>query len=179
MAQAPATPHPARTTDILGSGAKGPSLPVTSLEAPSRWRWHLDTLLSLRDRLTGEHQAHRQSGSEPLEAHSMSAADSATDEFDHTLALRELSAEQDALHEIDAAIQRILSGTYGVCEESGQPIPGDRLRAIPWARFTREVEERLEAAGVIVRPHVGTARTLRGDGRPWRAPPRSRRTRKP
>jgi len=39
-----------------------------------------------------------------------------------------------AVEEIDHAIAKIALGTYGICEVSGQPIPRERLKAIPWAR---------------------------------------------
>jgi RNA polymerase-binding transcription factor DksA len=38
-----------------------------------------------------------------------------------------------AIDEIDAALARIDDGTYGICLASGQPIPKERLEAIPWA----------------------------------------------
>jgi RNA polymerase-binding transcription factor DksA len=38
------------------------------------------------------------------------------------------------VHEIDHALAKIENGTYGICEVSGQPIPKERLKAIPWAR---------------------------------------------
>lgn len=38
-----------------------------------------------------------------------------------------------AVEEIDAALDRIEAGTYGVCTGSGKPIPKERLKAIPWA----------------------------------------------
>lgn len=38
----------------------------------------------------------------------------------------------DTLRQIDAALQRIEDGTYGVCEICGKPIGAERLRAIPW-----------------------------------------------
>ena len=45
-----------------------------------------------------------------------------------------LSAQaQQAVDEIDEALQRIEDGVYGVCVESGLPIPKERLEAIPWA----------------------------------------------
>jgi RNA polymerase-binding transcription factor DksA len=46
-----------------------------------------------------------------------------------------LSAQaQQTVAEIDHALAKLLDGTYGICEVSGQPIPKERLRAIPWAR---------------------------------------------
>lgn len=45
-----------------------------------------------------------------------------------------LSAQARAAVElIDAALQRVEAGTYGICIHSGQPIPVERLEAIPWA----------------------------------------------
>ena len=45
-----------------------------------------------------------------------------------------LSAQaRAAVDEIDAALERLEAGTYGVCRVSGKSIPKERLRAIPWA----------------------------------------------
>ncbi|HRW37207.1 MAG TPA: TraR/DksA C4-type zinc finger protein, partial [Aquihabitans sp.] len=47
----------------------------------------------------------------------------------------QLSAQaRAAIEEIDHALAKFASGTYGICEASGQPIPKERLEAIPWAR---------------------------------------------
>ena len=45
-----------------------------------------------------------------------------------------LSAQaRDAVDQIDAALERIRKGVYGVCVASGKNVPKERLRAIPWA----------------------------------------------
>ncbi|RMG98501.1 MAG: TraR/DksA family transcriptional regulator [Deltaproteobacteria bacterium] len=60
-------------------------------------------------------------------------------------ALLRLSArDAELLREVEAALARMEDGTYGVCEETGEPIPLARLRAIPWARRTAEAEELAE-----------------------------------
>ena len=47
----------------------------------------------------------------------------------------QLSAQaRAAIEEIDHALGKFATGTYGICEASGQPIPKERLEAIPWAR---------------------------------------------
>ena len=57
-----------------------------------------------------------------------------------------LSAQaRETVEEIDAALARISDGTYGVCEASGQLIPKERLRAIPWAR--KRVEHQVGSFG--------------------------------
>jgi RNA polymerase-binding transcription factor DksA len=46
-----------------------------------------------------------------------------------------LSAQAgQAVEEIDRALAKMAEGTYGICEVSGEPIPKERLEAIPWAR---------------------------------------------
>jgi RNA polymerase-binding transcription factor DksA len=46
-----------------------------------------------------------------------------------------LSAQaRAAVEEIDHALAKFDDGTYGICEASGEPIPQERLEAIPWAR---------------------------------------------
>src|SRR5215472_6477422 len=52
--------------------------------------------------------------------------------------------EGSLLSEIDRALAKIDQGTYGVSEQSGRPIPLERLRAEPTARFTAEEEAEIE-----------------------------------
>jgi RNA polymerase-binding protein DksA len=52
---------------------------------------------------------------------------------------------RDTLAEIDAALQRIEDGTYGICEVCGKPIGADRLNAIPWTRLC--IDDQRRAAG--------------------------------
>lgn len=131
---------------------------------PPHWAWHYQRLQDLRDRLLKDRGEQIAEAAEPLEPHSMDIADSATDEFDHDLALGILSREQDALLEVDAAIQRILNRTYGICEETGKPIPLARLRAVPWTRYVKEVTERLEGESLEGQAHLGAVSSLQGSG---------------
>lgn len=52
--------------------------------------------------------------------------------------------ERKQLLLIDAAIRRLDDGTYGFCLHSGEPIAFPRLQAVPWARYTVDVQERIE-----------------------------------
>ena len=54
--------------------------------------------------------------------------------------------ERRELAEIDNALRKIENRTYGFCEESGEPIHPARLEAMPTARYTVQVQERLERA---------------------------------
>lgn len=52
--------------------------------------------------------------------------------------------DRDRLRLVEEALQRMDAGTYGFCLSSGLPIPLERLRALPWARYRADVQERLE-----------------------------------
>ena len=144
------------TGDVLGGQTARVSHDINP-----KWARHYRALVSLRNRLLEERAQRRAQVAQPLEPHSMDMADSASDQFDHDLALSEMSAEQDMLYEVEAALKRILNGAYGICEETGRPIPTARLRAIPWTRFLREVELRLEARQLVSTPHLGTVGSTR------------------
>jgi hypothetical protein len=95
---------------------------------------------------------------EPLEGHSLSLADSATDEFDHDLALGSFRGT-NALFEIDEALKRILTGTYGVSRKR-QTDRQTAFAGIPWTRFLKEVAARLENEGAV-KGSFGHARFVR------------------
>lgn len=139
-------------------------IPLATGEVPRRWASHYRQLLQLRTRLLDGLPAALVDSSKPVEVHSMDMADSATDAFDHDMTHCILSHEQDSLYEVDAAIRRMFEGGYGICEETGKPIPAARLRAVPWTRYIREVEERLEREGLISRTRLGAVSSIRGPG---------------
>ena len=135
--------------------ATSPPVRKQDAEIPKRWVWHYEKLSSLRERLIEERKERLNEVAQPLEIHNLSQADSATDEFDHELALSRLSVDQDALYEVEAAMDRILRGKYGICEQSGKPIPTGRLKVLPWTRYCTEVATRLERAGAIPPARLG------------------------
>jgi RNA polymerase-binding transcription factor DksA len=71
-------------------------------------------------------------------------ADAGTDSFDRDFALSMVSSEQEALYEIDEAIRRIREGNYGVCEITGKPISRERLKAVPFTRYSVEGQREIE-----------------------------------
>jgi DnaK suppressor protein len=60
-------------------------------------------------------------------------ADDATSTYDRELDATLEDNEERMLDAIDAALKRIEAGTYGVCTNCGEPIPAERLEAVPWA----------------------------------------------
>lgn len=129
-----------------------------------KWAWHYKVLTSLRERLLQESTDTLADATAPIEAHSSHPADSATDEFEHDIALAQLDREQHVLTDVTDAIERIRKGTYGTCLETNAPIPAQRLRAIPWCRYTQAVEQRIEAAGAAGKRRVPGVKSVRGPG---------------
>jgi RNA polymerase-binding transcription factor DksA len=95
----------------------------------------------------------RAEGSE-ASAFGMHQADAGSDAYDRDFALSLLSQEQDALYEIEEALKRVSSGTYGICEMSGKPIAHARLEALPFARYTVECQSQIEKQGKVTRARV-------------------------
>ena len=71
-------------------------------------------------------------------------ADRATIEEEHALELRTRDRERKLLKKVQQAIARIVSGEYGWCEETGEPIGVPRLLARPTATLSLEAQERRE-----------------------------------
>ena len=70
--------------------------------------------------------------------------DRASMETDKSLDLRTKDRIRKLISKIDAALDRIEDGTYGYCEETGEPIGLDRLEARPVATLSIEAQERHE-----------------------------------
>jgi len=70
--------------------------------------------------------------------------DRASLETERAIELRTRDRERKLISKIDAALQRIDTGTYGFCEETDQPIGVRRLDARPIATLTIEAQERHE-----------------------------------
>ncbi len=71
-------------------------------------------------------------------------ADRATSETDRALELRTRDRQRKLISKIDEALRRIEDGSYGYCEETGEPITLARLEARPVATMSLEAQERHE-----------------------------------
>ncbi|BCP54347.1 RNA polymerase-binding transcription factor DksA [Kaistia sp. 32K] len=71
-------------------------------------------------------------------------ADRASSETDRAIELRARDRQRKLIAKIDAALQRIEDGSYGYCEETGEPISLKRLDARPIATLSIEAQERHE-----------------------------------
>lgn len=71
-------------------------------------------------------------------------ADRASSETDRAIELRARDRQRKLIAKIDAALGRIVDGSYGYCEEAGEPISLRRLDARPIATLSIEAQERHE-----------------------------------
>ena len=145
----------ASLADILGfnPAAKKPSTELEQDDIPKKWQKYYKLLIELRNHVRDEldlhtvdtlkHSSREESGNQSG-GYGNHQADAATDSFDRDFALSLVSAEQDALNEVEEAIQRIKRGTYGTCEVTGEPIAAERLEAVPFARFSVEGQAEYE-----------------------------------
>ena len=142
----------ASLSDILGFDSMVRAPKVETRPIPKKFNKFYNLLISLRDHVKSELSMHteetlkRSSKDEAgdLSGYSQHMADAGTDTFDRDFALSMVSNEQDALTEIEAAIERIFEGTYGVCEMTGENIRDERLMAVPFTRYSIETQKQLE-----------------------------------
>ena len=72
--------------------------------------------------------------------------DRASEEIDRAFELRTRDRERKLINKINAALKRIEDGTYGYCEDTGEPISLKRLEARPVATLSLEAQEMHEKA---------------------------------
>ena len=78
-------------------------------------------------------------------------ADRASSETDRAIELRARDRQRKLIAKIDAALERIEDGSYGFCEETGEPISLKRLDARPIATLSLEAQERHERREKVYR----------------------------
>lgn len=140
----------ATLADILGFGprpvAKVEEPVVAKREVPEKFRKYHDLLVAMREKIQRKINQ-RSRVANPSDSEAALAVPAQTDDddtFDHEFALSLVANEQDALQEIDSALERIYDGTYGICEITGREISSERLEAVPFARFSVEGQAQFE-----------------------------------
>lgn len=105
-------------------------------------QWKEDIIRQTKETLEGLHEDSVQHAD---------LADRATSETDRALELRARDRQRKLISKIDAALSRIEEGTYGYCEETGEPIGIKRLDARPIATLSLEAQERHERREKVYR----------------------------
>ena len=106
-----------------------------------RERQRLERLREERDRMAPHEMPER--APETAEG-DQRGADAGTQVFDREMEDSVHEHVEEELAEVDAAIQRLDEGTYGICQETGDPIPDERLEERPAARYTIEGQRLVE-----------------------------------
>lgn len=88
-------------------------------------------------------RTHRDASGE-LSGYSMHMADAGTDTFDREFALSLVSSEQEALYEIEEALKRLESSTYGLCDMCEKTVARERLEAVPFTRLCVNCQASIE-----------------------------------
>jgi len=127
----------ATSAQILGGA-------TTRTKVPSRWAEHYERLCAERDKLL-ERDCSAAGGFQPKLD---DLAEAAAEESQRSLTLVTATATYDTIKEVLAAIRRIERGTYGICEITGEPIQAERLRSIPWARYSLQGQQQIEREGL-------------------------------
>lgn len=144
----------ASLADILGFNPKKAKSveAIAEADVPEKFKRYYKLLIDLRTHLTAGIELHSEEtlkrsakdDAGDLSSYGQHMADAGTDTFDRDFALSLVSSEQEALSEIEAAIQRVRDGSYGVCEITQKPIAKDRLLAVPFTRYSAEAQKNLE-----------------------------------
>ncbi len=158
-AQAPVPKRPAAPVLKAAPIVKRVGPPARKLPADELKKYR-DNLRRIRDRVVDEiaflagdnlNRSPKESSGD-LSSYSFHMADQGTDNFDREFALNLVSSEQDALYEIDEALQRIEAGTYGACDVCGRGIEKARLKALPFAKMCIRCKSEAEKGRSKFRP---------------------------
>lgn len=163
----------ASLADVLGFNPRKPRPADPDADSiPEKFRRYYKLLIELRNHVTGQLDQHTEEtlkrsskdDSGDLSSYGQHMADAGTDTFDRDFALSLVSNEQEALSEVEAAIQRIKAGTYGVCEITQKPIAKERLLAVPFTRYSADAQKELERNRHRSRTQAGLFGELGEDG---------------
>ena len=119
---------------------------------PAKWSKYYKKLVALKSAIQKDIDEHSQTAfsreskedtGEISASYSQHTADIDNEAFTRDCALSLLASKQQELAEINIAIERMKKGTYGICEITGKPIPAERLRDVPFTRYS--LEGKLEA----------------------------------
>ena len=139
--------------DILGFGTGVSAAPAKPMrnpkKVPKEWQAYYDALMELRASLKGAlgERSSETIGASARESSgelSINSSDAGTETFDRDVALSMVANEQEALNEIEDAIDRIFDGSFGICQETNKPIKKNRLKAVPFTRFSVEGQDLFE-----------------------------------
>lgn len=109
------------------------------------------SLMDIKEKITrdikqmsAENIASSGDSSGDVSGHALHMADVATDMYDREFSLGLASNDRELLYKVDAALKRIMDGTFGLCRECQKNISVARLKAIPYAETCLKCQEEIE-----------------------------------
>ena len=103
-----------------------------------------DVLIGHRDRILAMYEQDVRAGQEASDEGSDDVVDRANNAYSRELLFSLSDSERHTLLRVEEALQRVESGTYGICINCSNEIRSGRLRAMPWARYCIDCQELAE-----------------------------------
>ena len=101
-------------------------------------------LTTQRDEILAMYEHDVKAGQEASDEGSDDVVDRANNAYSRELLFSLSDSERHTLLRVEEALQRVESGTYGICVNCGNEIRPGRLRAVPWARYCIDCQELAE-----------------------------------
>ncbi len=132
----PSRPQPVQATPAVKAPPAPPAQPANPF---------MTTLLAKRRELTGNLEDTKFDTLAKMGR--VAEDDQAQMSHEEFISLQRNSMDYNALRQVNAAIERINTGDYGVCAACDEPISEKRLKAIPWAKYCVICQDRVQAKG--------------------------------
>ncbi len=137
---------------------KPPSTPAKSSQAPARQTILRKQLIQKREDIVKEA---KDEIAKYIKGETNQLVETALDDGDWSVIdlsadinLRRLETHRESLLRIDAALMKLREGTYGICEDCGEEISAERLKAMPFAIYCRDCQEKREEIEKVTREEV-------------------------
>jgi DnaK suppressor protein len=134
--------QPKETPSVGSNGNDGQT--TQDILKPKQIEALRERLLEEKQRILDLYEQDLKAGQESGDFGTEDLVDQANAAWNRELNFALSDGERKQLLQIDAALQRLDDGTYGFCQHSGEAIAYQRLHAVPWARYTVDVQERIE-----------------------------------
>ena len=136
----------AKKAVILKAASKNKYLPKSKEKymCAKHKKFFTDALLQWKKDILKSNNVNNLLNSSDDNVSSADIVDQATSLTDKSVEMRALNRSRKLINKIDSALQRIKDGTYGFCEETGEPIGLKRLIARPIATLSIEAQEKHE-----------------------------------
>ncbi|MGC9317282.1 MAG: TraR/DksA family transcriptional regulator [Armatimonadota bacterium] len=92
-------------------------------------------LKRIEDKAAGRDRLHSEQAGQDFDE---PGGDAATETVDRAQSMAVGASLREQLDEVNAALEKIEQGTYGICDNCGKPITKKRLRVLPWATLCKE-----------------------------------------